>query len=97
MSNQNERRKYGRMDICCRLTYKFPGEGRESSGECINISGAGISFRGTEPLTPGLALEIVITPDNPLKLSLQAFAEVTRSTRIAPYKYEISCEIKGIK
>jgi hypothetical protein len=97
MSNHNERRKYARMDISCKLTYKFPGTERIFSGECINIGGAGIVFAGGEAVEPGVALEIGITPDNALHLALQAFAEVLHCSRSAPNRYEIACEIKGIK
>jgi hypothetical protein len=97
MPNRNERRKYARMEVCCRLTYKFSGSGSVFEGECINIGGAGIAFHGSEPVDPGVALEVCITPDNPLQLALQAFAEVLRCTHSAPQRYEIACEIKGIK
>lgn len=97
MLDQNERRKYVRMEIACKLIYKFPGAEGEFAGKCANISGAGILFAGSEPVEPGLALEIRISPDNTLKLVLQAFAEVLRCTQIAPQRYEIACEIKGIK
>jgi hypothetical protein len=97
MLDQNERRKYVRMDIACKLTYKLPGAAREFAGASINIGGAGILFTGCEPVEAGLALEINIPPDNALKLGLQAFAEVLRCVRITPQYYEIACEIKGIK
>lgn len=96
MLDQNERRKYSRMEIACNLTYKFPGAEQEFSGQCVNIGGAGILFTGSEAVSPGLALQIVIAPDNNLQLQLQAFAEVLRCTQLAPHRYQIACEIKGI-
>lgn len=96
MLDQNERRKYARMEISCKLTYKFPGTEQEFSGKCVNIGGAGILFIGSEAIEPGLALQIMIPPDNNLQLHLQAFAEVLRCTLIAPHRYQIACEIKGI-
>jgi hypothetical protein len=97
MLDQNERRKYARMEISCKLTYKFPGAERVFTGECLNIGGAGIVFAGGEAVEPGVALEIGIPPDNALHLALQAFAEVLHCTRSASDRYEIACEIKGIK
>ncbi|MGR8935355.1 MAG: PilZ domain-containing protein [Gammaproteobacteria bacterium] len=97
MLNQNERRKYVRMEFACDLTYKLPGAGEEFAGKCVNLSGAGIKFAGQEPVQPGFALQIRISPDNVLKLELEAFAEVLRCTQTAPREYEIACEIKGIK
>lgn len=96
MLDNNERRKYARMEIACTLTYKFPGAEQEFAGTCVNIGGAGILFTGSEAVASGLALQIAIPPDNALNLQLQAFAEVLRCTRIAPQRYEIACEIKGI-
>lgn len=97
MHEQHERRRYARMDISCRLSYKYPNASQEFRGDCANIGGAGIIFTGEAAIDPGLAIELNIPPDNPLKLSLRAFAEVLGCSRLASGNYEISCEIKGIR
>ncbi|SMG66037.1 [weak similarity to] type IV pilus assembly PilZ [methanotrophic bacterial endosymbiont of Bathymodiolus sp.] len=97
MLDQAESRQFNRMDMSCAISYKFPDSEQYHDGECLNISGSGILFRGKHKLEDGVALELAIATENEFTPSLRAYVEVIRSREIAPELYEVATEIKGIR
>ena len=97
MLNQAESRQFDRSDMFCAISYKFPDAEQYYDGECLNISGSGILFRGQHYLESGMALELAIATKNEFTTSLKAYVEVIRSKEVAPEQYEVATEIKGIR
>ncbi|GAW85841.1 conserved hypothetical protein [Bathymodiolus platifrons methanotrophic gill symbiont] len=97
MINQTESRQVQRDRLSCEISYKFVDSEKSYIGECVNISGAGISFMGGHRFESGIALELSISTRLPLLTPLKAYVEVIRSKKIAAESYEIATEIKGIR
>ena len=92
-----EPRQFNRKGISCSISYKFPDSEQAYEGECLNISGSGILFRGSHMLESGMALELTIATKNDLTIPLRAYVEVIRSKEIEPEQYDVATEIKGIR
>ncbi|MBT3813629.1 MAG: PilZ domain-containing protein [Gammaproteobacteria bacterium] len=97
MLNQAEPRQFELMTMSCAISYKFPDAEEYYDGECLNVSGSGILFRGKHKLENGMALELAIVAKNKLIPPLRAYVEVLRSKEIDPEQYEVATEIKGIR
>ncbi|WP_428354231.1 PilZ domain-containing protein [Methyloprofundus sp.] len=97
MLNQEESRQFNRMDVFCAIDYKFPDAEESYVGECLNISGSGILFRGKHRLERGMALELAIATRNDLTTPLRAYVEVISSKEVESEQYEVATEIKGIR
>ncbi|NOQ65447.1 MAG: PilZ domain-containing protein [Methyloprofundus sp.] len=79
------------------IFYKMIDKPELYTGECMNISGAGIVFRTDQLIKKGRALEINIAQHKGLTSAMTAYVEVLSSSQISPELYEINSEIKGIK
>ena len=98
MLNQAEDRQFQRMDLPCEIIYKLPDSNQSHTGECLNISGSGILFRGKHLLECGMALELTVATKNAFTTPLRAYVEVIRSKSVDQLaQYEIATEIKGIR
>lgn len=93
-----EKRAFMRINIDCDMIYRFIDSTQFLQARCISLSGAGVSFLTQQPsCDEGKAIEMSITPQNPLTPSLTAFVEVIRVTRKDADNYEIAATIKSIK
>jgi len=97
MLDHAESRTFIRMDVSCKMTYKFPDSEQEFAGECLNLSGSGILFSADRALDSGVALEVTIAPENSLTPPMKSYVEVIRSKEIEPGVFEVATEIKGIR
>ncbi len=96
MLEQEERRRFIRMQARCKMRYRFPHDDEEFTATCHNLSGAGVMFTTDRPVEVGKALEIRIEPDNAVTPPLEAFVEVLRVEE-RDGEYAVAAEIKGIK
>jgi hypothetical protein len=96
LESDSERRRFIRMQAGCKMTYRFPQSAEVFEATCQNLSGGGLLFVTTSPLSEGAALEIKIAPPNPVVPPLEAFVEVLRVEE-RDGKYEVAAAIKGIK
>jgi hypothetical protein len=97
MLEYDEKRRFARSEADCRVGYRLPGEESYLEGVCVNISGAGILFRGEIPLEVGKAAELRVDPQNGITPPLTAYIEVLRC-EAGPYgSFRIAGAFKGIK
>lgn len=97
MLTHDERRDYIRMDVDCDITYRLADSSEVSTGKCLTLSGAGISFAAHRPFEVGLAMEVSIVPKTSITPPMTAFIEVVRNVKQADDTYEIAAVIKSIK
>jgi hypothetical protein len=97
MLEYDEKRRFARMEADCKISYRLAGDESYHDGGCVNISGAGILFRGDFPLEVGKAAELRIDPENGITPPLIAYIEVVRCEADANGSYRIAGSIKGIK
>lgn len=98
MSEYDEKRDYGRMDVDCGITYRLADSDIIQHARCTSISGAGLSFIAEQAVELGKAMEIRLFPGRSMTPPLVAFIETVRSSRQAvDGQYEIAAAIKGIK
>lgn len=97
MLNHDEKRDYIRMDVDCDITYKLANSSELSTGKCVTLSGAGVSFIADRPFDTGLAMEVSILPKTQITPPMTAFIEVVRSVKQGDGSYEIAASIKSIK
>jgi hypothetical protein len=97
MLDYDEKRNYIRMEIDCEVTYRLANSTEVHRGHCSSISGAGVSFKTTQPFDAGKAMEINVLPKNAITPPMTAFIEVVRSTQQDDGSYEIAASIKSIK
>jgi hypothetical protein len=97
MLEYDEKRNYIRMEIDCDITYKLAGSDELFNGRCSSLSGAGVSFITDQFFSPGIAMEVNITPRNSLTPPMTAFIEIVRATKQEENQYEIAASIKSIK
>ncbi len=96
MLEQDERRRFIRMQTQCKMTFRIPQSTETFPATCQNLSGAGVMFTTDHPVDPGMALEITICPANNVTPPLEALVEVLR-VEDKDGEYEVAAEIKGIK
>lgn len=92
-----EKRAFMRINVDCDMIYRLIDSTQFQQARCISLSGAGVSFLTHQPCDEGKAIEISITPQNPLTPSLTAFVEVIRVNAKDANNYEIAATIKSIK
>lgn len=97
MLDYDEKRDFIRMQAECKMSYRLAGEETYTEGNCLNISGSGILFKGPLALEPGRAAEIHLVPDNRITPPLTAYIEVVRCAPADDGEYDIAGAIKGIK
>lgn len=97
MLEYDEKRRFARAEAACRISYRLAGDESRFDGGCLNISGAGILFRGVAPLEVGKAAELRIVPESGITPPLTAYIEVVRCEQAGNGYYRIAGEIKGIK
>jgi len=97
MLDYDEKRDFIRMHAECKVKYRLAGEDSYFEGQCCNLSGSGILFKGSRPLEAGKAAEIHLNPDNRITPPLTAYIEVVRCDKGAGDEYSIAGAIKGIK
>ena len=66
MIDYAEKRDFLRMPIDCELQFALTGSVERFHGNVINLSSKGILFTSSESFDEGAALDIVLTPSNPL-------------------------------
>lgn len=95
MLENNNKRKFQRIETDCNLSYRPVNADQTHQGRCLNLSGSGLLFFGPASVEIGHALEVSVLPDNRLTPPLNALVEVIRC---APETdgYEIAANIKGI-
>lgn len=96
MLDNNNKRKFRRIETDCPLSYRLVADGSIHEGRCIDLSGGGLLFRGPVAVEVGYALEVSVRPKNRLTPPLDAFIEVIRCTPDGD-GFEIAADIKGIK
>ncbi|MGR9071991.1 MAG: PilZ domain-containing protein [Gammaproteobacteria bacterium] len=92
-----EQRNFFRVDVDCKMTYRFFDSERIHHGKCTSLSGAGIFFTSEQPVETGKGLEIYIPGKQIMPDALTAFIEVLRTTQTDDGLYEIAASIKTIK
>lgn len=92
-----EKRAFMRINVDCDMRYRLIDSNQFETARCTSLSGAGVSFIAPQRCEEGKAVEISITPQNPLTPSLTAFVEVIRVTAKDADNYEIAATIKSIK
>ncbi len=97
MLELDEKRSYTRMNVDCKLTYRFIDSDQHHFGQCANLSGAGIAFFTEKEIELGKALEVKITPLNRITPPMTAYIEVVRVNKVQDNKYEIAGSIQSIK
>lgn len=98
MKEFEEKRRFTRLKLECKLYFKRADFSSVHEGLCLNVSSTGILFKATQPVTLGRALEIRTLPENLIVPPLIAFIEVTRCERIDSLRqYLIVGVIKAIK
>ena len=97
MLDYDEKRDFIRMQAECKMSYRLAGEDTYTEGNCLNISGSGLLFKGGRPLEPGKAAEVHLAPDNCITPPLTAYIEVIRCDPGPDGQYTIAGAIKGIK
>lgn len=97
MLDREESTRLHHTPVSCEISYRFPDSEQFFTGECIDISGAGLIFRGVHMLQNGRALEIAIDKKNSFTTPLRSYVEVIRSKEVEPNVYEVVAEIKGIR
>lgn len=97
MLEYDEKRRFARLEAECKLHYRLAGNPDYVNGGCVNISGAGVQFRGSFPLEVGRAAELRLVPDGGIAPPLTAYIEVVRCEDAEGGYFRISGEIKGIK
>lgn len=97
MLDREESTRLHHAPVSCDISYRFPDSEHFFIGECIDISGSGLIFRGAHLLQSGFALEVSIDSRNRFTTPLRAHVEVTRSKEVEPNIYEVVAEIKGIR
>lgn len=97
MLDREEPTRLHHAPVSCDISYRFPDSEQFFIGECIDISGAGLIFRGEHLLQNGMALEIAVATKNMFTTPLRSYVEVIRSKEVEPNIYEVVAEIKGIR
>lgn len=97
MVDQEDLRKFERIDEFGEIAYKFPDKQQAYQGECLNISGCGLFFKAEQPIEMGKAIEVRSASLSALAPSMVAYVEVVRCKETPSGSYEIGVEIKGIK
>lgn len=93
----DEKRKFARVPAEGPMRYRLAGSGAYCEGNCINISGSGILFRGALPLETGKAAELGLFPENNIIPPLTAYIEVVRCEPGGNGEYRIAGAFQGIK
>lgn len=76
--DQHERRNLFRMGIECPVQISGLGEGRETQGRVLDLSGSGMAIECSEALTLGSRFRVKVAPDKPIFMPLVADVEVVR-------------------
>ena len=98
MHDHDERRLNIRMNLDCKMTYKYPDSDQEFKARCKNLSGSGVMFTTLEEVDIGVALEINITPNKTITPPMHAYVEIIRCLFDEnDSTYHVAAEIKGIK
>jgi len=93
----DEKRAFMRVDVNCDMAYRLVDSSEFQFARCTSLSGSGVSFITPQICDEGKAIEISITPQNPLTPALTAFVEVIRISALHTGNYEIAATIKSIK
>jgi hypothetical protein len=93
----DEKRKFARVPAEGPMGYRLAGSGAYCEGNCINISGSGILFRGALPLEVGKAAELNLFSENSIIPPLTAYIEVVRCEPGGRGEYRIAGALQGIK
>ena len=73
-----DRRAFARLPIDCTVAFKLTGKNTVAYGSGKNLSGNGILFESSEPITIGAELEIDVVPTLEQFKPLNATAQVVR-------------------
>jgi hypothetical protein len=96
--NFDEKRDIIRMAADHKLSYHEAGSSETFTGNCINLSAAGIMFTADRQIPVGTQLEVNITPDYSVVNPFEALVEVVRcEANGSPDIYEIAGKITAVK
>lgn len=97
MLEYDEKRRFPRMDIPYVVHYRLAEEVHYYTGQCINISGAGIFFSGECQLSIGKAAELHVIPETTLIPPFIVYIEVVRCQSCENGIYKMGGVIKAIQ
>jgi hypothetical protein len=96
--NYDEKRDFIRMTADHKLSYQEVGNSEAYTGDCINLSAAGILFTTDRDIPIGTQLEVNITPEYAVVNPFEALVEVVRcQVNGSPDTYEIAGKIAAVK
>jgi hypothetical protein len=93
----DEKRNLARSEHASGASYRLAGRGEFVECMAVDLSGAGIVFRGALPLGEGKAAEIRLVPEPRITPPLTAYIEVIRCERTREGDFKVAGKIKGIK
>ncbi|NOY63225.1 MAG: PilZ domain-containing protein [Gammaproteobacteria bacterium] len=97
MISADERRKFPRMVVDCKVAYRDENGTTDDVNRTINLSANGILFNAVQSLNVGAQLEVNVVPFNNVTPPLHAMIEVVRSRYDDDCEqYEVAASIKQI-
>jgi len=84
-----EKRAYFRVSVECDIEYRVLPTEEIKTARCITLSGGGISFLTTQPLSVQDELEITIASPAPLTSPMIAHAKVVRTVAREDELFEV--------
>ncbi|MDQ7090611.1 MAG: PilZ domain-containing protein [Methylococcales bacterium] len=95
MTDFREKREFFRMQVDCEIQYKHADGSKESyTGRCTTLSGAGVSFIGSQALNINDTLNVIINPQQTLTPPITAKAVVMRVVSLENDQYEIGATLE---